>query len=130
MANKHWAPAASSELRAAGSSPPPLVFRCTFCNLKDNQPELPPKCTAALPQSVFFSLSPSSTASTSPASRSCFPHNQFISLLPLPLPLFSPLSFSASLHPPPSLSWGVMPSVAREPKPRCLLWLLLENRSC
>lgn len=23
-----------------------------------------------------------------------------------------------------------MPSAAREPKPRCLRWLLLENRSC
>ena len=55
-------------------------------------------------------------------------------LLPYPsislYPLFTPLSFSASLYPPLLPRKGVMPSLAREPKPRCLRWLLLETRSC
>lgn len=48
MANKHRAPAASSELCVASFSPPSLFSRCTFCNLKAaNQsrlPNAPPLC--------------------------------------------------------------------------------------
>lgn len=50
---------------------------------------------------------------------------------PLSLSLFPLCERPPHPTPPtPQTSRGVMPSLAREPKPRCLCWLLLESRSC
>lgn len=99
----------------------------------------------SIPQMHFFATSMHPTTSFLSLKFISAYHRQIFYFLCLPMlfPIItpshsfrtftpsSPLSFSASLYPPPSLpSRGVMPSVAREPKPRCLRWLLPENRSC
>lgn len=121
MANKHYTPAACFKLCMAGASTFLLPFshsflECTFHKAQSFHPCSPVGFSIPVAPNPFPIITPSQH--------------------PLPSTSYSPLSFSALpfpsllslVLPPPSR--GVMPSLAREPKPRCLCWLLLETRSC
>ena len=117
IANNHYAPAACLLGAVQG-----WLYVCQLSSFF-----LPP-----VPSNALFATSKRPITS-SPSLKFIPAHHHQILFCLIPPSLFtpySPLSFSASLYPPLLPRKGVMPSLAREPKPRCLRWLLLETRSC